>query len=50
MKTYTLTRKAEGDIRGIWKYTVEEWGEEQAENYLTGLEDKINRLVKILIP
>ncbi len=44
MKPYTLTRKAEDDIRAIWKYTVEEWDEEQAENYLDGLEDKIKQV------
>ena len=41
MKKYILTRKAEEDIREIWNYTAEEWDEEQAENYLSGLEDKI---------
>ncbi len=43
MKKYILTRKAEEDIREIWDYTAEEWDEEQAENYLSGLEDKITQ-------
>lgn len=43
MKNYILTRKAEEDIREIWNYTAEEWDKEQAENYLSGLEDKIIR-------
>ncbi|MGM0458723.1 MAG: type II toxin-antitoxin system RelE/ParE family toxin [Bacteroidota bacterium] len=38
MKKYTLTKKAEQDIRGIWHYTIDEWGEVQAELYLKGLE------------
>ncbi|NBC04301.1 MAG: type II toxin-antitoxin system RelE/ParE family toxin [Bacteroidetes bacterium] len=41
MRKYTLTRKAEDDIREIWTYTLEEWDEEQAEIYLNGLESKI---------
>lgn len=41
MKKYILTRKAEEDIRDIWRCTVEEWDEVQAETYLSGLEDKI---------
>jgi toxin ParE1/3/4 len=44
VKKYTLTRKAEQDIRGIWSYTVKEWGEVQAEKYLKGLEDKLEQL------
>lgn len=38
MKKYTLSRKAEQDIIEIWDYTVNKWGEGQAEEYLKGLE------------
>lgn len=44
MKKYTLTRKAEQDIRNIWSYTIDEWGEVQAERYLKGLEEKLELL------
>ena len=33
MKTYDLTRAAEEDLRGIWRYTYETWGFDQAETY-----------------
>ncbi len=32
---YRLTPRAKEDLRGIWNYTVEVWGESQAERYLT---------------
>jgi plasmid stabilization system protein ParE len=35
---YTLTRLVEKDIREIWKYTVDQWGESQAVDYVSGLE------------
>lgn len=44
MKKYTLTRMAEKDIREIWKYTVENWGESQAFDYLNGLEMRLEEL------
>ncbi len=34
MRPYELTKDAEADLEGIAHYTIEEWGEAQAEDYL----------------
>ena len=34
---YALRELARADLEGIWVYTVEHWGVEQAERYLQGL-------------
>jgi plasmid stabilization system protein ParE len=36
----------ESDLQTILDYTVETWGEEQAEVYLDGLVDCFNRIAK----
>ena len=36
--TYRLTRQAQFDIKGIYRYTVEFFGNAQAREYLDGLE------------
>ena len=36
--TYRLTRQAKSDIKTIYRYTVEYFGEGQAQEYLEGLE------------
>lgn len=33
MATYNLTNKAVEDLNKIWKYTIENWSEEQADKY-----------------
>ncbi|MCH8313253.1 MAG: type II toxin-antitoxin system RelE/ParE family toxin [Nitrospinae bacterium] len=35
--TYRLTRQAKSDIKTIYRYTVEYFGEGQAQEYLEGL-------------
>ena len=35
---------AEARILGIWNYTLEKWGEAQADNYVLGLIDHIHSL------
>ncbi len=35
---YRLTRQAQSDIKEIYRYTVEYFGEDQAREYLDGLE------------
>jgi toxin ParE1/3/4 len=40
----TVTPKAESDLTGIWLYTCEEWGIDQADLYLDQLEAGMNRL------
>lgn len=40
-----VTPKAESDLIGIWVYTCEEWGVDQADNYLDRLETGMKRLI-----
>ena len=35
--SFNLTFRAREDLRGIWKYTSEVWGEAQADSYIAGL-------------
>jgi toxin ParE1/3/4 len=41
----SITPKAESDLIGIWMYTCEEWGVEQADTYLDQLETGMKHLV-----
>ena len=34
MAEYRLTPAAEVDLEGIWRYTAQEWNEEQAHRYI----------------
>ena len=38
MPSYDLTLAAEEDLRGMWRYTYETWGFEQAERYFDRIE------------
>ncbi len=38
MKSYSFTLAAEEDLRGIWRYTYETWGLNQAETYFNQIE------------
>ena len=42
MHKYRLTPSAKSDLIEFWNYTVETWGEKQAEKYLHDIEDKLN--------
>lgn len=33
MSNYKLTKKAVEDLTGIWKHTVDQWSEKQADKY-----------------
>lgn len=44
MTGYRLSRKAVADLSGIWDYTVEHWGLEQAERYIGGIRDTCEAL------
>lgn len=44
MRKYRLTPAAKSDLIEIWNYTVEKWGEKQAEKYLQDIEGKLNQL------
>jgi toxin ParE1/3/4 len=39
------TALAEKDLIGIWRYTLEQWGADQADSYLGELEEGIGALV-----
>ncbi len=33
VKNYDLSEKAKADLRGIWNFTDDRWGEQQADTY-----------------
>lgn len=37
MKRYVLSKLAETDLSGIWRYTVENWSRQQADIYVNNL-------------
>jgi len=41
----SVTPKAESDLVGIWMYTCEEWGVDQADKYLDQLEGGMKQLI-----
>jgi toxin ParE1/3/4 len=45
MKRYALTLRAKSDLQGIWDYTDEKWGREQARAYSREIEAAIQRVV-----
>jgi toxin ParE1/3/4 len=38
---YTFSPRARGDLEEIWDYTVERWGQTQAETYMRTIQDAI---------
>lgn len=46
MLKLSITPKAESDLTGIWLYTCEEWGAEQADTYLDQLEAGMKQLLR----
>jgi len=38
-------RAAESDLIGIWVYSFEQWGEAQADRYVSAMENGIRKLV-----
>ncbi|MEE8423990.1 MAG: type II toxin-antitoxin system RelE/ParE family toxin [Thermodesulfobacteriota bacterium] len=42
---YELTPRAERDLKDIWLYTTEAWGDEQADKYVALLEKRFDVLV-----
>lgn len=44
MLKLSVTPKAESDLIGIWLYTCEEWGVDQADKYLDQLEIGMQQL------
>lgn len=43
-KAIKFTPRAREDIRKIWRYTLDQWNEEQADSYIRALNDKIQQL------
>lgn len=46
MAQYSITRKAEMDLKSIWYYTLDEWSEYQADKYINTLLSAMNRVAK----
>ena len=44
MRSVRLTLAAKGQLKSIWQYTFETWGEQKADAYLTEIEEKLNML------
>lgn len=44
MRRVRLTPAAKGQLKSIWRYTFETWGEDNADAYLTEIEAKLNML------
>ena len=45
MTTYHLTPAARADLAGIWDYTEERWGVDQAERYTRQIEQVFQALI-----
>ena len=44
MKRLDVAPDGEADLRGIWIYTFQTWGEAQADKYLDNLDTRMNGL------
>lgn len=44
MKRLDVSPNAEADLRGIWIYTFQTWGEAQADRYLNDLDTRMTGL------
>ena len=44
MREVLLSPAAQADIEGIWDFTAERWGEDQAVRYLQGIRDACQQL------
>lgn len=44
MPGYQITLAAEEDLRGIWRYTLDTWGPDQADKYLDQIEDCLDAI------
>jgi plasmid stabilization system protein ParE len=45
-KRYVLAEAAEADLRGVIRYTMQRWGEQQVRRYVADLERGIARLAE----
>lgn len=44
MAAYVLTPQADDDLKGIWDYSFDTWGADQADKYLKQIEDCCKRI------
>lgn len=44
MAQFNVTLRAKEDLRAIWRYTRDAWGEAQADRYVTALYDRFGWL------
>ncbi len=47
MLELVIRPRAQADLKGIWRYSFEQWGEAQANRYLRDLERKIKGLLDV---
>ena len=43
---YALSKRAERDLIGIWRYTVDTWSQDQANKYLNGIMAAFEEIAK----
>lgn len=43
---YRLSKLAQSDLAGIWRYTVNAWSQEKANKYLKKIMDAFNEIAK----
>ena len=43
---YALSKRAERDLIGIWRYTVDTWSQDQANKYLNGIMSAFEEIAK----
>jgi plasmid stabilization system protein ParE len=41
MNDYVLTRQARTDLKGIWRYSADQWSSEQADRYIRKIHEAI---------
>ena len=44
-RRYDLSNQAKADLRDIWNYTIDRWGENQADKYYRGIIEAIKAIV-----
>jgi len=48
-RRYDLSNRAMADLRDIWNYTFDRWGEQQAEKYYRGIIKNPARFKRLLL-
>ncbi|QDC07770.1 type II toxin-antitoxin system RelE/ParE family toxin [Oceanicola sp. D3] len=47
MAEWRLTAGSRADLRDIWAYSYDQWGEARASSYLSELEERFERLARL---